>query len=467
MKGAKTTAHEPSVKFQYFATLVVNLLSIAYGVNAGWTSASVILLKSDETPLPSGKITMEEASWITSLLCVGGLIGNILFGYITNRFGRKIPLLFLAIPTVISWSLVLFAQNVYYLYASRFLNGIVGGGVFVITPLYLSDIASDSIRGTLGSTMMLSGNTGTLLAFVLGNFCDFYTTPIVIIILTIIFAISFFFFPESPIFLFKQNRISETKKSISFYQNISTTDKEALQFEMDKLKNALGNTNKDGSSGKTSSWTDFITERLARKAITIGIVLAALNQFCGCFAMLNYTASIFEEAGSNMTPNMSAIIVGVIQLVGSYAATNLVDRAGRKFLFVVSTVGTAIGLISLGTYTMLRTWGYQVETFNWIPIASFSFVIFLASCAILTLPFLVIAEILPEELKDFGASFCMTLLWIVAFTITKYLPFMTEAIGFHGSMFLFAGACLSSAVFILLFMPETKGKSYEQIMSSL
>lgn len=80
----------------------MNLLSIGYGVNAGWTSASVILLKSDETPLPTGKITMDEASWITSLLCVGGLAGNVLFGYVTNQFGRKIPLLLLAVPTVVS-----------------------------------------------------------------------------------------------------------------------------------------------------------------------------------------------------------------------------------------------------------------------------------------------------------------------------------------------------------------------------
>lgn len=133
----------------------------------------------------------------------------------------------------------------------------------------------------------------------------------------------------------------------------------------------------------------------------------------------------------------------------------------------MSTIGTAIGLISLGTYTMLKTWGYQVESFNWIPVASFSFVIFLASCAILTLPFLVISEILPEDLKDFGASFCMIQLWIFAFLITKYLPYMTAAIDFHGTMFLFASACLSSAVYILLFMPETKGKSYEQIMNLL
>ena len=109
----------------------------------GWASPSVILLMSDETPLPSGKITIEEASWVVSLAYLGGVFGNIVFGFITNRFGRKWPLIIATIPIIVSWSLILYAKNIYYLYASRLLNGFIGGGQFVIIPLYLSDISID------------------------------------------------------------------------------------------------------------------------------------------------------------------------------------------------------------------------------------------------------------------------------------------------------------------------------------
>lgn len=102
----------------------------------------------------------------------------------------------------------------------------------------------------------------------------------------------------------------------------------------------------------------------------------------------------FSTVGSNLSPNMSAIVVGVIQIVGSYIATLLVERAGRKFLFVVSTIGTAFGLITLGVYMMLASWKFNVEVYNWIPLAAFSFSIFIASWAVLTLPFLVISGIL-------------------------------------------------------------------------
>lgn len=138
-----------------------------------------------------------------------------------------------------------------------------------------------------------------------------------------------------------------------------------------------------------------------------------------------------------------------------------------QFLFAVSAIGTALGLITLGVYMMLKTWGYEVESYNWIPIASFSFVLFIASWAVLTLPFLVIPEIMPEKLKEFGVSFCMMLLWCFEFTIVKYLPLLTTTLGFHGSMFLFAGVCISSAVFIIAFMPKTKGRSCQQIMKYL
>lgn len=95
-----------------------------------------------------------------------------------------------------------------YLYASRLLNGMVGGGLFVMIPLFLSEIASDHVRGVIGSTVVLSANMGFLLAFTLGTFCDFYTTPLFVIGLTMVYAVCFVFFPETPVFLMKQGKIS-------------------------------------------------------------------------------------------------------------------------------------------------------------------------------------------------------------------------------------------------------------------
>lgn len=124
--------------------------------------------------------------------------------------------------------------------------------------------------------------------------------------------------------------MQEAEKSIRFYQNLKKDrDYELLQSEMDKLKSTIDGSNNDKSSDNSIKLSD-ITSGPGRNAMIIGIILAGINQLSGCFAMLQYTATIFQEAGSSMSPNMSAIVVGVIQLLGSYVATIAVDRAGRK-----------------------------------------------------------------------------------------------------------------------------------------
>lgn len=133
----------------------------------------------------------------------------------------------------------------------------------------------------------------------------------------------------------------------------------------------------------------------------------------------------------------------------------------------MSTIGTAFGQIVLASYMMLKSEGYNVEAYSFLPITCFSLVLFLAAWGILTLPFLVIAETMPENLKDLLTSFCVALIWALEFALIKFLPFLNEILGFHGSLFLFAGICLTGTVLIALFVPETKGKSHEEIMKML
>lgn len=119
----------------------------------------------------------------------------------------------------------------------------------------------------------------------------------------------------------------------------------------------------------------------------------ALNQFCGCFAMLTFTATIFKESGSNLSPNISSIIVGGIQIIGSIFPALLVDRLGRKMMMGLSAYGAAIGLSLLGSYAFLKSEEYSLEGFIWIPLVAFSFVIFIANWGMMTLPFMIVSEI--------------------------------------------------------------------------
>lgn len=137
----------------------------------------------------------------------------------------------------------------------------------------------------------------------------------------------------------------------------------------------------------------------AIKAILIGFSLTGINLFSGTFAMINYTASIFEASGSTLDPHISSIIVAVIQILGVYGSTLLVDRIGRKTLLIFSTSGAFVGLLSLGIYSYLNENGLDLTACNWIPLMSFSTFVFISCFGILPLPFIVLTEILPAEVR--------------------------------------------------------------------
>lgn len=136
-------------------------------------------------------------------------------------------------------------------------------------------------------------------------------------------------------------------------------------------------------------------------------------------------------------------------------------------LYIMSTIGSMLGYLVSGFYIMFKSWGYSTDGITWIPIVSLSFVILAQSLAISTLSLAVTVEILPEKIKEFGVSFCNTVLGICATIVLKFMPLVSEALGFHATMFLFGGICVPTLIFILFYLPETKGKSYEEIMKML
>lgn len=119
-----------------------------------------------------------------------------------------------------------------------------------------------------------------------------------------------------------------------------------------------------------------------------------LEQFSGVFALLFFVSSVFEYSGSSLSPNESSIIVGVIQLIGAYCSTMLVDKAGRRILISTSAFGISFGLFVFALYSYLSGIGHVASYLNWIPLASFSFVLWVANLGVLTLPFLVMSELM-------------------------------------------------------------------------
>lgn len=128
----------------------------------------------------------------------------------------------------------------------------------------------------------------------------------------------------------------------------------------------------------------------------------AVSQFSGTFTISSYAAMVFAATGSALPPNLSAIIMGTVQIFGTYCASTLIDRLGRKMLLLISTIGSAVALVVTGIYTYLRQTGHDVTSFNWLPVISISFYIYISAIGIIPVPYVLVNEIFPRKVKTRG-----------------------------------------------------------------
>ncbi|XP_053674994.1 facilitated trehalose transporter Tret1-like [Anopheles nili] len=461
-----------SVLRQYMASVLVNLLGVSYGTISGWTSSALPMLQgSTENPLAYGAITMHQASWIGGMLCLGGIVGTFVGGAIVERLGRKWTAWIAGWPLVACWGMIIVANHPGYLMAARFLGGLSGGIDFVVTPLYVAEIASTSHRGALSSILMLSCCVGVVIAYVAGAFLHYYVIPWVCITVPVFFLITFCFLPESPSYLAKVHQLQAAESSLRYFRGIQS-EKDAVTVEeyVRELRH-LHQTPTGSTASKESSqlaWSDFATWH-SRRAFVICGALMALNQFCGNFYLLNYAQSMFDESGSGLSlpASHSVIVVGLIQLAGCYVCTLIVDRAGRKILLVISSTGMALGQSVFAVYCYGKELGHDLSSFGWLPLVCFSVVIFVGTLGVGTLPFVVLAEIMPQKIKGFATTSCMAANWALAFVALKYFSTLGILLGMHGILMFFALCSLSGALFVMLVMPETKGKTFQEIQQMM
>lgn len=223
--------------------------------------------------------------------------------------------------------------------------------------------------------------------------------------------------------------------------------------------------------------------RTSKKAILIALFLGALNPLCGVFPLTSYMNKIFRDSGSTISEDMASIIVAVVQLTANFVAMLVVDRAGRKFLMTISASGTAIGLIGMALFDIFKS---HLGEYSWILIVTFSAVIFTASIGMLPLTFVILNEILPKkvslligiefdtdtiafylQIKSTITLVTLEVLFLLAFALISLFPIVSEALGTYCIELMFAICCIIGTIFYLIVLPETKGKTYDEIMMIL
>jgi SP family facilitated glucose transporter-like MFS transporter 8 len=436
----------------------VNIAAFSSGSVIGWTSPMLPILQSDSSPISGGPISNEHGSWLGSLMCLGALLATPLYLLISHHYSRKLTGYFVAVPFVVSWILIIIANSIDVLCIARFIGGMGSGGIVLFASLYVSETAHDTVRGVLVSYLTLFTNAGILFAYVIGSYVSYYTFAYIAISIPVMYVVGLIWLPETPNYLVNRGKYTEAEKSLQWLRG---KDDKLVELELSKLNSFVK------ERGETVSLKQMLCAKGTRRALIIGLVLAANLQLCGIFAVISYTVNIFQEAGSDLSPNIATILIGAVQLAGSCASSLLIDKAGRKILLLISNFCMTTCLITLGGFFFFKNQGSNVSNFEWVPVGSLAVYIAALALGLAPITYLMVSEIFEPQVKGRAITIVISFLWFLSFLISKFYTNLSDVLGIHGCYWMFSACCVLGAIFTVFCVPETRNRSYSSILNEL
>lgn len=431
---------------------VATLCMVASGMHYGWSSPALPKLMAPDSPIPV--TTNDQGSWIASLSLLGDLIGAPLSALGADYLGRKTTIILGGVPYFIAWIMIAFTGSLEVLYCARFLAGIGDGVAYTIIPMYIGEIAEDNIRGLLGTTICTMADVGILMIYIIGPFVDIMTGALISALFPLALLLTFWCMPESPYFLLMRGKQDEAKHSLQKLRGRADVDN-----ELDEMSEVV-----EWQMSQSSSIKEILVIPSNRKALLILVGLKAAQQFSGITAFLFYVQIIFEKSGGKLSSALSSILFGLVQLISSVSSSLVVDRVGRKPLLIMSCIGTAIALIIQGTYFYIQDCtDIDVDPYNWIPITTMLFFVITYSFGLGVIPYMMPGELFPTNIKAKALCIMDLYLALAAFAVAKIYQVIADAFGSYVPFFVFTICCVLSLFFVIFCVPETKGKSLEEI----
>ncbi len=446
--------------YLFIITLVASLGGFLFGFDMAVVSGILPLIEKQFV------LTSFEKGWFVSSALVGCIIGVAISGELSDRLGRKKPLMVAAILFLLSALGCSLLPNLTGIIAARMTGGIGIGLASNVVPLYISEIAPARIRGRLVTYYQFAITLGILVAYLTnaallqyamahtGDAGGLMYTVLVTevwrgmfgigVLPAVLFAFGLLMVPESPRWLIQHQREQEATIILNRINNAIEAQASLQQGRQMQQEKKI--------SYKT------LLEPKWRKALIIGILLPLFSQFSGINAIIYYGPSILSNAGVSLSNSLlSQIIFGGANMLFTLIAIWKVDSLGRRPLYLAGTVGAFASLLATGIcFYAGATTGWALLVCVLAFMASFAF-------SIGPLKFVVAAEIFPGPIRGRAMAISIMVMWVADTIVGQLTPILLESIGTAFTFWLFALFCLIAFITVYKLLPETKGKSLEQI----
>ncbi len=445
-----------------FLALVAAIGGILFGYDTAVISGTTEIVKNQF------QLTTIAEGWYVGCALIGSILGVMIAGMMSDYLGRKKTMLISALMFSVSAIGCAVCSDFNQLVIFRIVGGFGIGIVSIVSPIYISEIAPAQKRGTLVSLYQLAVTVGFLLAYLINYFvlkdADVNSTASGLwermfnaeywrgmlgyeTIPDLLFLAVIFFIPESPRWLITRRKDEKARRILA---GIYTSgDEVTRQMELTRASIA----------GETGSEWKTLLEPGIFKAVLIGSAIAILGQFMGVNAVLYYGPKIFSDAGLSSEGSMfSTVLVGTVNMLTTVIALLIIDKVGRKKLVYWGVSGMIFCLLMIGLYFSL---GSGLPT--WFLLTFFLLYVFCTAISISAVVFVLLSEMYPNRVRGLAMSIAGLALWIGTYLIGQLTPWMLETLTPAGTFFLFAAMCVPYLLIMWRLVPETTGKTLEEI----
>ncbi|MEN4768451.1 sugar porter family MFS transporter [Duffyella gerundensis] len=450
------TQHRQKVRrMNLFVSISAALAGLLFGLDIGVISGALPFITQHFS------LTSHQQEWVVSSMMLGAAGGAICNGWVSHRLGRKYSLMVGAVLFILGSAGSAFATSVEFLLMSRVLLGVAVGIASYTAPLYLSEMATENVRGKMISLYQLMITFGIVLAFLSdtafsysGNWramLGILALPAVILFAMVIFL------PNSPRWLAAKGLHVEAEEVLRMLRDTS----EKARQELNEIRESL--------RMKQGGFALFRANKNVRRAVFLGMLLQGMQQFTGMNIIMYYAPQIFKMAGFQSTQEqmLATVIVGLTFMFATFIAVFTVDKSGRKPILKIGFAVMAFATLVLGWCLMKAGEGEISTGLSWVSVGMTMLCIGGYAMSAAPVVWILCSEIQPLKCRDFGITCSTTTNWVANMIIGATFLSLLGSIGAAGTFWLYTGFNLLFIVVTFLLVPETKGVTLEHIEKNL